>query len=166
MWYLCSTLPSAADDFDRRLLLLVRRVDDDQPREARDLVHFLVDRHLVDDVLEADRAAAFGQDRERVRIPLDEDLALLDLLAVAHLEVRAVDDRVALADDALVVDDVDRAAAVHDDRAAAAVARRRCLAAFDGQQAVEPDRAVVPGLERGLLGRRATPCRRCGTSAS
>ena len=46
------------DDLDRRLLLLVRRVDDDEPRQARDLVHVLVDRHLVDDVLEADRAAA------------------------------------------------------------------------------------------------------------
>ena len=102
-------------DLDRRLLLLVRRVDDDEPRQARDLVDVLVDRHLVDDVLEADRAAALGEDRERVRIPLDEDLALLDVLAVAHLEVRAVDDRVALADDALVVHDVDRAAAVHDD---------------------------------------------------
>ena len=77
---------------------------------------------------------ALGEDRERVRIPLDEDLALLDVLAVAHLEVRAVDDRVALADDALVVHDVDRAAAVHDDRAACRVGVL-LLAAFDRRAA-------------------------------
>ena len=45
-------------DLDRRLLLLVRRVDDDQAREARDLVDFLVDRQAFDDVLEADQARA------------------------------------------------------------------------------------------------------------
>ena len=40
-------------DLDRRLLLLVRRVHDDQAREARDLVHFLVHRDAFEDVLEA-----------------------------------------------------------------------------------------------------------------
>jgi hypothetical protein len=68
-----------------------------------------VDRHLVDDVLEADGAGRLGQNRERVRVPFDQDLALLDLLPVADLEVRAVDDAVALADDAFLVEDVDRA---------------------------------------------------------
>ena len=96
-------------------------------------------------------AAGFGEDRERVRIPLDEDLALLDVLAVAHLEARAVDDRVALADDALVVHDVDRPAAVHDDERLAASASF-CSRPSTAEQAVEPDRALVPRLERGLLG--------------
>ena len=55
---------------------------------------------------------------ENVRIPLDENLARLDRLAVAHLEARAVDDRVALAVAALVVLDHQRPGAVHDDQLA------------------------------------------------
>ena len=106
-----------------------------------------MDGHLVDDVLEADRAARLREDREGVRVPLDEDLGLLDLLAVLDLEVRAVDDRVPLADDALVVHDVDRPAAVHDDQRLDAV----LLAAFDVLEAVELDRALVPRLERRLI---------------
>jgi hypothetical protein len=40
-------------DLDRRLLLLIGRIDDDEARQAGDLVHFLVDGHALDDVLEA-----------------------------------------------------------------------------------------------------------------
>ena len=43
-------------DLHRRLLLLVRRVDDDLPREAGDLVDFLVDRQAFEDVLEPHEA--------------------------------------------------------------------------------------------------------------
>ena len=60
-------------------------------------------RDAFDDVLEADRARLLGEDREGVRIPLDQDLARLDLLAVLDPQVRAVDDLVALALAALVV---------------------------------------------------------------
>src|SRR5690606_27163223 len=145
-------LAVGADDLDRRLLLLVRRVDDDQARQTGDLVEVLVDGHLVDDVLEADRAAALGKDRERVRIPLDEGLTALDLLAVADLQVRAVDDRVALADDAVLVDDVDRAGAVHHDERRARLAGLGLLASLHVLDAVELDRALVPRLQRRLLG--------------
>ena len=62
-------------DLDRRLLLLVRRVDDDEARQARDLVDFLVHRDAFENVLEADLSGFLGEDRERVRIPLDQDLA-------------------------------------------------------------------------------------------
>ncbi len=51
-------------------------------------------------------------------IPLDERLALLDLLAVLHLQPRAVDDRVALAIAPLLVLDDERPVAVHDDQLA------------------------------------------------
>ena len=54
MWYLSVDLAVLALDLDRRLLLLIRRVDDDEAREAGDLVHFLVHRQPFDDVLEAD----------------------------------------------------------------------------------------------------------------
>ena len=65
-------------DLDQRLLLLVRAVDDDLPRQAGDLVHFLVIRDVGDEVLVLHRARILGEDRERVGIPLDEDLARLD----------------------------------------------------------------------------------------
>ena len=58
MWYFRVTLPGLVLDLDRRLLLLVRRVDDDEAREAGDFVDFLVDRHALDDVLEPHRAQA------------------------------------------------------------------------------------------------------------
>ena len=85
-----------------------------------------------------------GEDRERVRIPLDQHLALLDRLAFLHLEARAVDDRIALAVAALGVLDDERAVAVHDHQVA--------VLRLDDLQALEPDRAGVARLERGLLG--------------
>ena len=91
-----------------------------QARQAGDLVEVFLDGDAVDDVLEADLALLFGQDRERVGIPLDEDLAAVDRLAVLHLEARAVDHLVALAVAALVVLHDDEAVAVHDDHVAAA----------------------------------------------
>ena len=71
-----------------------------------------------DDVLVLHAARILGEDRERVRIPLDEHLTLLDVLTVAHLEARAVDDRVPLAIASLGVLDDDGARAVHDDELA------------------------------------------------
>src|SRR5262249_25110027 len=120
-------------------------------RQARDLVHFLVNGDLVDDVLEPDRAALLGEYRERVRIPLDQNLALLDVLAVAHLEARAVDDRVALAHHPLAVADVVRATAVQHDEGLAGAGPVLLPAALDRLQAVVTDRATVAGLDRGLI---------------
>ncbi len=81
---------------------------------------------------------------EGVGIPLDQHLALLDVLAFLHLEARAVDDRVALAVAALGVLHDQRTAAVHDDQVA--------VLRLDDLQAVEPRRAGVARLERRLLG--------------
>ena len=153
MWYLCSTLPSAAtisiagcffSSGESTMMSRERPVTSSTSSWTVTLSMMSLKRTVP---------LRFGEDRERVRIPLDEDLALLDVLAVAHLEARAVDDRIALADDALVVHDVDRAAAVHDDERPAG-RRPPSLRSrpFDRQQAVEPDRAVVPRLERRLLG--------------
>src|SRR5919198_14012 len=49
-------------------------------------VDFLVDGNAFEDVLEADLARFLGEDRERVGIPFDQDLALLDSLAFLDLE--------------------------------------------------------------------------------
>ena len=145
-------------DLDRRLLLLVRRVDDDEAREAGDLVHFLVHRDAFEDVLEADLARLLGEDRERVRIPLDQHLPLLDRLAFLHLEPRAVDDRIALAVAPLRVLHDERSAAVHDDQVAV-LGLRRPAGPGSG-------RCRRSALRASTARRRATPCRRCGTSAS
>jgi hypothetical protein len=90
-----------------------------------------------------------SEDREGVRIPLDENLTLLDSLAVAHLEPCAVDDRVALAIAPLRVLDDERPGAVHDDQLA-----RLLLAAalrFNDLQTLVANGAGVL-VERGLLG--------------
>ena len=113
----------------------------------------------LDDVLEPDRAQLLGEDREGVRIPLDQHLALLDLLPVLHLEARTVDDRIALAVAALLVLDDDRAVAVHDDQLAAFLVR------LDDDQALVVGGALVRASSV-FCSRFATPCRRCGTCAS
>src|SRR5262245_21796052 len=82
-------------DLDLRLLLLVRRIDDVQARETRDFVDFLVDRDALEDVLETNLTCFLGQNREGVRIPLDQNLSLLDRLPFLHLEPRAVHNRIA-----------------------------------------------------------------------
>ena len=105
-----------------------------------------MDRHPFDDVLEADSAGFLGEDRERIRIPLDEHLAGLDLLAVLHLQPRAIHDVVALAVAALLIFDDERAVTVHDDQLAAFLVR------LDDDQALVVDRAGVPRVERVLLG--------------
>ena len=87
-------------------------------RQAGDFVHFFVERDAFLQVLELDGAADFGQDREGVRIPLDQDLSELDLIAFVDLQLGAVHDRVALAFAALVVHHRDRALAVHDHQVA------------------------------------------------
>ena len=79
--YLRTTLPVLRRlDLDGRLLLLVRRVDDDEPRQAGDLVQLLVHRDAFEHVLELHLPGLLGEDRERVRIPFDQTLALLDRL--------------------------------------------------------------------------------------
>ena len=93
-------------------------------RHAGVLVHLLVHGLAVDDVVEADLSALFGEDGEGVRIPLDQELSLLDVLAVLDLELGAVDDGVALALAALLVLDDERARAVHDHEVALLVLDR------------------------------------------
>ena len=113
-------------------------------REAGDFVHFFVQRDAFLQVLELDGAADFGEDREGVRVPLDHHLAERDRIALVHLHLGAVDDCVTLALAALVVDDGDRALAVHHHQ----IARLR----LDGLQVDEAHRAVVLGIEARLFG--------------
>ena len=69
-------------DDDLRLPLLVGRIRDHPLRHAGDLVHLLLEREALDQVLEVHHAADFGQDGEGVRVPLEQDLVGLDPSAV------------------------------------------------------------------------------------
>jgi hypothetical protein len=69
-----------------------------------------------------DHAADFGQDREGVRIPFEQDLVGLDRRAVFHQDARAVNHLIAFLLAALVVDHGDDAVAVHGDHFALLVA--------------------------------------------
>ena len=68
-----------------------------------------------DHVAEFDLAGLFRENRDVVRIPLDEGLALLDLAAVGNGNDRADDDGVALEFAAVLGMDGDRAVLVEDD---------------------------------------------------
>ena len=81
-------------------------------------------RDAVDQVLEVNHAADFGQDRERVRIPFEQDLVGLDRRAVGDSDLARRKPPVAFFFAALVVDDRDDAVAVHRDQFALVVADR------------------------------------------
>src|SRR5580693_5237840 len=108
------TLAGLALDHDCGLALLVGRIRYDVSRQAGDFVHFFVKCDTFLQVLELDGAADFGQDREGVWIPLDHNFAELDRIAFVDLNLGAVNNSVALAFAALVVDHRDRALTIHD----------------------------------------------------
>jgi hypothetical protein len=72
---------------------------------AGDFVHLFRGGDAVDQILEMNRARDFGQDRERIRIPFQQNLIRLDLGAVAHVDLRAVDNLIAFALALLFVND-------------------------------------------------------------
>src|SRR5262245_1867605 len=65
-----------------------------------------------------DYATDFGEDRERIRIPLEQDLVGPDRFAVLHPELGAVDHLIAFLLAALLVDDPQDAVAIHRDQIA------------------------------------------------
>src|SRR5208283_4489189 len=65
-------------------------VDDDALGDAGRLVDLLGHRGAFGQVLEADDAVDFGEDRPGERVPFGEALAALDVVAVVDLEARAV----------------------------------------------------------------------------
>src|SRR5262249_40309161 len=122
-------------------------VHDDLGRQAGALVDLLLHGDAVEDVAELHHAAGLGEDRNGVRIPLRHHLARLHLLAVALLELGAVDHGIALAlalpVGLRVVDDRDLAVAVHDHEVA--------VLALHGDQVDELEETLVAHLEARLL---------------
>ena len=117
-------LAALVPDLDTRLALLVRRVRHDPLRHARHLVHLLVQRHPLLQVVEMAASLRLGQDRERERVPLQQQLRALDLLPVRHPQLRPVHHRVALPLPALPVHHRQLAVAVHRDQRALLVGHR------------------------------------------
>ncbi len=130
-------------DNKRRLALFIGAIGNHPAGEAGDFIHFLVERDAFLKVLELHRAADLGEDRVRVRIPLRQQLAQLDVLAVFHLEARAVNHNVALLLAAAFVLNGERAGTVHR--------HQRPVLAFDRAQVDEAHEAVVLGVEARLV---------------
>src|ERR1700675_1638353 len=65
-------------------------------------------------VLELHRAANFGEDGKRIRIPLNQNLAELYRSGFSDLDLGAIHHRIALAFAAFFIHDCDRALAIHD----------------------------------------------------
>ena len=111
-------------DEDGRLALLIRSVGDHETRQAGDLVDLFVERDALLQVLELHRAADLGEDGEGVRVPLCQGLAERDVRTLFHLQLRAVDDLVALLLAATLVDDGDGAKRAMATRSPALSGRR------------------------------------------
>src|SRR5437870_1120192 len=123
-------------DDDARLELALGILDDDLAREARHLVELLPHGHALDDLLVLDPAGELGAGRVRERIPLDEDRARLDPLVRLHLDLGAVDHRVALPLPATLVGHADLAVAVGRDQVAVAVHDRTQVVVLDHARAL------------------------------
>src|SRR5690606_6500325 len=125
-------------DLDHRVELLLAIVGDHELAPAGRLVELLADGLLLDDVDEDDLPGAVGHDRLRVRVPAEEQVAGLDLLAVLDGERRAVGHGQAAPDRTIPGQHDDLALAARDDP----LAGRR----LDRGDAVEGDLPVDLGL--------------------
>ena len=129
------------DDDLRMQIFLV--LDDDHGFLAGGFIHFLLHGDAFDDVVELHLAGLLGKNRDVVRIPLHEGVALLDLAAVLDGDDRADDDVVRFQFAAVVAEDGDGAVLVQDDVVA--------VFELDEAQVVVADRAVELGLDLRLL---------------
>ena len=137
--------PAVGPDDDGRDALFIGRIRHHPLRPAGDFVHLFLHGDAFGQILEMDHAADFGQDRERVRIPFEQDVVGLDLRAVGEQDLRAIHHLVAFFFAALVVEDGDDAVAVHGDQFA--------LGVLDRGDAEELHEAVRLRVLLGLLAR-------------
>ena len=107
-------LALVVDDDDLRMQIFLV-FDDDHGFLAGGFVHFLLHRDAFDDVVEFHLARFLGENRDVVRIPLHEGLALLDLAAVLHGNDRTDHDVVAFEFAAVFGQDGDGTVLVQDD---------------------------------------------------
>src|SRR5271168_1545358 len=139
-------------DRDTRAHVEVLELDDNVGARAGTFVDPLLHRLAFDDIAVLNRAADFGDDRRRVRIPFGDQLARFDLVALGLAQLGAVHERVtlafALAHAAAFVGDLrgdnNFAMPRHHDQVA--------VAALDGVDAMQAHHAFVANFQRGLLG--------------
>src|SRR5690606_22455118 len=94
-------VPLGRTDLDHRVQLLLAVLDDHELAAPGGLVELLADRLLVDDVDELDASGEVRDDRLRVRVPAEQQVAGLDVRAVLDGEGGAVGDGAAAAHGAL-----------------------------------------------------------------
>src|SRR5262245_13480029 len=135
-------------DLDARLALLVGRIHDDRARQTGHLVNLFVNGDVLDQVAPMHSPADLGQDCERVRVPLGDLLALLDVPAVGDVQRCVVSDRVTLDFAPSVVDDQHRAVAVHGDDLAFAADDRVEVVVFDVTARARLVRRLLGNLRR------------------
>ena len=105
---------SLVDDDDLRMEIFLV-LDDDRADLLGRFVHLALHGHALDDVAEFNLAGLFREDRNVVRIPLHEGLALLHLAALGDGDDRADDHGVAFEFAAVLGLDRDGAVLVQDD---------------------------------------------------
>ena len=125
--------------------LLIGGIHHHPLRAAGDFVNLLLHGDAIGQVFEMHHAADLGEDRERVRIPLQQNVVGLHFDAVPEVDLRAVDHLVAFFFAALLVEDGDDAVAVHGNQFA--------LGVLDRGNADEFDEAVGLRILLGLFGR-------------
>ena len=101
-------------DYDLRMMIAAM-FDDDLAFVARSGVGFFLKGHVFDEVFERDFSADFGQDRDIVRIPLDQRFARRNLFTVDDLQHGAGLNDVLFEFAILFVDNQDFGVAIQND---------------------------------------------------
>src|SRR3954470_16022233 len=102
--------------------LFVRGLSNDYLHVSGNFVDLLLSRDAVNQILEVNDTADFGQDREGIRIPFKKNLIRLDGCTIFHIDLRAVHNRIALSFTLLLINDDQDAVAIHRDQFALVVA--------------------------------------------
>src|SRR6516165_2237246 len=139
-------------DHDRRLqscgTLAEPPIDDHAFGNTRRLVDGLGHRRAFDEILEADRAVDLRQDRPRIRVPLGNALAPLDLVAFIDSQSRAILDAMHRAFDTIRPLDDHGNIARHDHEIAFGISREMPVADLHGPLEIRFDEGLIRDLRR------------------
>src|SRR5580693_8785311 len=123
-------------------------IDDHALGDAGRLVERLGQRLAFDQVLVADRALDFGEDRPGIGVPLGDALAALDVIALVDLQPRAVGDTVNGAFGAVGIGDGNDEVAAHRDQVAVRILGGVAVLDLDGAFEVRLDERLLGDLRR------------------
>ena len=141
------------DDTDDRVLRTVLRLDNHLLRQTRLFVALVTIRNAFDDAVVNDLTLALGDDNGVVGIPLADQIALLDLGAVGHVENRRVRQAVRIEYDLRFGIDYAELRLTRDDDIDRAAVR---VLALDGAELVDLQTSLIlrddVGLDSGTAG--------------